>query len=385
MNSIKRIVIIGPAHPLRGGLASFNQRMALAFQEKGYEVYIYSFSLQYPSFLFPGTTQYSSEPAPDNLKIVSSINSINPISWLNTGLKIRRMKPDIVIFRYWLPFMAPALGSIARIIRGNKKTKVIALTDNVIPHEKRPGDVLLSRFFIKSCEGFISMSKSVLNQLKEFDKTKPRTYHAHPLYDNFGPAISREEALKNLGLDSKYRYILFFGFIRGYKGLDILLNAFASENLRKFPLKLIIAGEYYTDASPYELIIKEKGLNDHLEVHTHFIPDSSVVSYFCAADVVVQPYKNATQSGVTQIAYHFDKPMITTNVGGLSELVPHGKAGYVCEPNSEEINQAIFDFFDQNKMNEFSANVKKEKVKFAWEHFIESIEQLAEDIPGKKP
>lgn len=380
MKPPKKIVIIGPAHPLRGGLASFNQRMARAWQDKGYEVIIYSFSLQYPSFLFPGTSQYTDEPAPKNLHIISCINSINPFTWITTGIEIRKMAPDLVIFRYWLPFMAPALGSIARIIRGNKKTKIIALTDNIIPHEKRPGDRVLSDYFVNSCMGFISMSESVLNQLDTFDSVKPRTYHAHPLYDNFGPAITRDEALNNLKLDPSYRYLLFFGFIRDYKGLDILLDAFADESLRNYKIKLIIAGEYYSDSSPYIQQIERLNLAPHLEIHTHFIPDSSVVSYFCAADVIVQPYRNATQSGVTQIAYHFDKPMITTNVGGLSELVPDGKAGYVCEPDAQNISAAIEKFFKLNKSEEFVSFVREEKKKFSWNHFVESIENLSSKI-----
>src|SRR6478735_8232897 len=374
----QKIVIIGPAYPLRGGLATYNERLARAFKEAGDEAEIVTFSLQYPDFLFPGQTQFSTDPAPQDLKIKALINSVNPLSWLKTGLYLKKQKPDLVIFRYWLPFMGPALGTIARIISGNKHTRILAITDNVIPHEKRPGDSLFTTFFLGACHGFITMSRSVLEDLKKFVPQKPAVYHPHPLYDNFGESQLKTVAKTALKLESEVNYILFFGFIRAYKGLDLLLEAFADErltNLKK--VKLIIAGEFYENAAPYNALIEKYNLENRIVRATDFIPNSQVASYFSAADLIVQPYKNATQSGVSQIAYHFDKPMLVTDVGGLAELIPDGKVGYVTEPNPKAIADAIFDFYTSGKEAYFIEQVKFYKQQFSWESMIAGIKEVA--------
>lgn len=370
----RKIAIVGSAYPLRGGgIATFNERMAKAFIDNGDEVKIYTFSLQYPSILFPGKTQYSEEAPPEGLDIEVMVNSINPFNWIKTGKYLKKLAPDLIILRYWIPFMAPCLGTIAKIARKNKKTKVIAITDNVVPHESKPGDKTLSAYFVKNVDAFITMSKSVLDDLNKFDSKKPRKYTPHPLYDNFGEIIPKETAKEQLGLEAKTNYILFFGFIRDYKGLDILLEAFAEQKLRKMPVKLIIAGEFYAKPDKYLEIIKKNNLEEHIELRTDFIANTDVHKYFCAADVVVQPYKSATQSGITQIAYHFNKPMITTNVGGLSELIPHEKVGYVVNTDKQEIAEAIFNFYNLNKEVEFSKNAAEEKKKYSWEVFVESL------------
>jgi glycosyltransferase involved in cell wall biosynthesis len=307
---------------LRGGLATYNERLAREFMQKGCNVIIYTFSLQYPSFLFPGKTQFSESPAPNDLNIKVCVNSINPFNWLKIGKEIRKQNPDIVIIKFWMPFMAPCFGKIARIIKKNKHTKIISIIDNIIPHEKRAGDRILANYFVKAVDGFVAMSKSVLNDLETFDKKKPKVFCPHPLYDNFGEIIPKENAKQKLGLDASLKYILFFGFIREYKGLDLMLEAFAKCVERDKSLRLIIAGEFYTDSKPYFEIIKKHKLEDLVLMHNDFIPDEKVAAYFCASDIVVQPYKDATQSGVTQIAYHFNKPMIVTNVGGLAEIIP---------------------------------------------------------------
>lgn len=370
----RKIVIVGSAYPLRGGgIATFNERMAKAFIDHGDEVKIYTFSLQYPSILFPGKTQYSDEAPPEGLDIEVMVNSINPFNWIKVGRFLKKQAPDLVILRYWIPFMAPCLGTIAKIVRKNQKTKVIAIADNVVPHEKKPGDKILSRYFVKNVDAFITMSKSVLSDLNKFDKKKPRQYTPHPLYDNFGDIIPKETAKEQLGLKPTSNYVLFFGFIRDYKGLDILLEAFASKKLSSLPIKLLIAGEFYTKPDKYLEIIKKHHLEDRIELRAEFIPNTDVHKYFCASDVVVQPYKTATQSGITQVAYHFNKPMITTNVGGLSELIPDKKVGYVVDSTSHQIANAIFEFYDQNKEDAFSSNAKEEKKKYSWEVFVETI------------
>jgi D-inositol-3-phosphate glycosyltransferase len=377
---VRKVVIIGSAWPLRGGLATYNERLGRAYQDDGAKVEIFTFSLQYPGFLFPGKTQYSAEPAPDDLRIHAVINSINPVSWIKTGLRIRKIKPDLVIIKFWIPFMALCLGTIARIIRSNRYSKIISIIDNIIPHESRIGDRLLGRYWVKSVDGFIVMSRSVLNDLDSFDKNKPKAYCPHPLYDNFGAVISKEEAKAELGLDRAFNYLLFFGFIRDYKGLDILLNAFADERFRKLPLKLLVAGEFYSDPKPYEDLLKTLNLGEHVIMSNDFIADSEVYKYFCASDLVVQPYKHATQSGVTQIAYHFNRPMIITDVGGLAEFVPDGKVGYVVNPSSENIAEAILKFYYEEKEQEFTLNVIEEKAKYSWESMLETISKLMKEI-----
>lgn len=375
----RKVVIIGSAHPLRGGLATYNERLAKEYINQGHDVTIYTFSLQYPGFLFPGKTQYSSEPAPEGIPIRIKVNSINPFNWVKVGRQIKRERPDLAIVKFWIPFMAPCLGTICRIIRRNKHTKIISIVDNLIPHEKRPGDRLFIRYWINSADGFIAMSRSVLGEINKFltSKPKPTLFCPHPLYDNFGLPVSKAEAKKHLGLDPGCSYILFFGFIRDYKGLDLLLKAFADERLRVYPLKLLVAGEFYTNAKPYNDLIDQLHLREKVIMDNEFIPDSAVSDYFCAADLVIQPYKSTTQSGVTQIAYHFNKPMIITNVGGLAEFVPDGKVGYIVEPSGPEIASSILRFYDEKKEDEFSAHAAVEKQKYSWKRMTEAIDEIA--------
>lgn len=374
---LKKIILLGSAHPFRGGIASYNERLAIEFSKLGHKIEIWTFTIQYPSFLFPGKTQYSSMPAPENIVIKRKVNSINPFNWIKIGREIKKQSPDILLFRFWLPFMGPCFGTIARIAKANKYTKVICILDNVIPHEKRLGDATFTGYFIKSVDAFIAMSKSVMDNLNFFDKQKPRLLSPHPLYDNFGKAISKIEACKRLGIDVQTNYLLFFGFIREYKGLDLLLEAFNETYFKENNIKLIIAGEFYCDEKPYLERIEKNKLSDSVILKKDFIPDNEVVNYFCAADIIVQPYKHATQSGVTQIAYHFDKPMLVTNVGGLPELVPHGKVGYVVEPNSIAIREALIDFYQYKKSNQFIQGVKEEKKRFAWNIMVEHVIALS--------
>jgi glycosyltransferase involved in cell wall biosynthesis len=373
----RRIILLGTTWPFRGGgIATFNERLARALIEIGHEVTIYTFTLQYPSFLFPGKTQYSDEQAPEGLDIHIKVNSINPFNWIKIGNEIKKLRPDLLILRYWTPFMSPSLGTIARIAKRNNHTRVIAVADNIIPHEKHPGDTLLTRYFVKSVEGFITLSRSVQNDLKKFRPKAPTIFTPHPLYDNFGKIIPRDQAIEKLGLDPNFRYLLFFGFIRDYKGLDWLLTAFGDERIRQYPVKLIVAGEFYTSSQKYMQIIKEKKIEDHVVMRTDFIADNEVAYYFGAADMVVQPYKTATQSGVTQIAYHFCTPMLVTNVGGLSEIVIDGKVGYAVKPEPEEISNAIVDFFENNRAEMFKSNIVQEKEKYSWLRMTEAIEEV---------
>lgn len=369
----KSIVIVGPAYPLRGGLATYNQLLATKLQEQGHSVRIVTFSLQYPNILFPGKTQYSTDLKPENIEIEVSLNSVNPLNWLSLGNTLRKEKPDLVIFRYWMPFMGPSLGTLGRIIRKNKHTKVVTIADNIIPHEKRFFDTPFTKYFVNSCDGFVTMSESVLEDLKQFDSTKPVAYNPHPMYESFGPQLDKADARKKLGLAENGKYLLFFGFIRKYKGLDILLRAFADERIQEAGIKLIIAGEYYDKPEEYQAIIEEHGLEKALVQANDFIPDSEVSTYFSAADMVVQTYKTATQSGVTQIAYYYHNPMLVTDVGGLAELVPHNKVGYVTSTDIKEIADAILDFYENKREAEFVENIKTERLRFTWESMIAKL------------
>ncbi|HEX8349734.1 MAG TPA: glycosyltransferase [Hymenobacter sp.] len=359
-------------------MATYDERLARAFKEAGDEVRIVTFSLQYPDFLFPGQTQFSTEPGPPDLAIEVSLNSINPLSWLRVGRKLRAERPDVVVFRFWLPFMGPALGTVARLVRGNGHTRVVAITDNVIAHEKRPGDGPFTRYFLRACDGFVTMSRSVLSDLQQLGfEQKPAVYRPHPLYDNFGPIKPKTEALTALKLSNATGYLLFFGFIRAYKGLDIMLEALADKRLTELPIKLIIAGEFYEDAAPYEALIQRHQLEDRIIRATDFIPNEKVVDYFCAADLIVQPYKNATQSGVSQIAYHFERPMLVTNVGGLAELIPNGVVGYVVPPTPAAIADAVVDFYANRREDTFAAGVREEKKQFSWPVMVAALKEVA--------
>lgn len=379
---VKSIVIIGPAYPLRGGLASYDERLAREFMQQGNQVIIYTFSLQYPGFLFPGTTQFSSDAAPEYLSIKVCINSINPLNWLSVGNELKRMKPDLIVVRYWLPFMGPCLGTILRLVKKNKHTKVVCIADNIIPHEKRPGDKPFTRYFVKPVDAFISMSEKVLKDLPLFETNKPAAFVPHPLYDNFGEAVSKLEAREKLGINSNENILLFFGFIRKYKGLDILLDAIkilksANNSSIKNGVKLLVAGEFYEDRKAYDEQIEKLDIKDSLILRTDFIPDSEVKYYLCAADVVVQPYRTATQSGVTPLAYHFNKPMIVTNVGGLPSLVPDNKVGLIAEPDAASIAAKIIEYFQKGEQH-FLPHLLIEKQKYSWSVMTNAILKLAQ-------
>jgi glycosyltransferase involved in cell wall biosynthesis len=378
---MQKIIIIGPAHPLRGGLASFDERLARAFQQSGDNVTIYTFSLQYPDFLFPGTTQYSSEPAPTDINIKVCINSVNPLNWISIGNELKKQQPDIIIVRYWLPLMGPCLGTILRRVKKNKHTKVVTIADNVIPHEKRFGDKPFTTYFVKPVDAFITMSEKVMNDLRTFT-TKPAKQVVHPLYDNFGEQVDKTKGKEHLGINANENIILFFGFIRKYKGLDLLLEAMSilkhqeTGNKKQENIKLLIAGEFYEDRKVYNDLIQNLQIADQLILRTDFIADSEVKYYLSAADFVIQPYRNATQSGVTPLAYHFEKPMLVTNVGGLPDLVPNGKVGLVCEPEPAAIASHILKLYELGE-NHFLPHLREEKKKYSWSVLVNTIKDLA--------
>jgi glycosyltransferase involved in cell wall biosynthesis len=375
---VNSLVIIGPAWPLRGGLAAFDEQLARTFSTRDIPTRIETFSLQYPSLLFPGKTQYTNQPAPTDIHIHAGINSINPLNWLKIGWQLKSKKPSLIIVRYWIPFLAPCLGTICRIARSNKLTKVICIVDNMIPHEKRFADKLLSSYFVNSVDGFITMSDKVSRDVRSFSK-KPIHLSPHPIFNHFGDPISKKEARNNLGLDIQDKVILFFGFIRQYKGLDLLLNAMASNAVKEANIKLMVVGEFYEAAQPYYDMIAALGISEQVILHNEFVSDGEVKNYVCAADFVIQPYRNATQSGVTPLAYHFEKPMLVTNVGALPDTVPNGKVGVVVEPNAEAIAEGIIKLYTMGVAH-FIPFVQTEKQKYSWENMATNFLNLFQKI-----
>ena len=377
---MKNCIIIAPAYPLRGGIASSTERLAYELIDHGYSVTIYTFSLQYPGIFFPGKTQFSEDPPPAGLNIKIRLNSINPFNWLSVGREISKLKPDLVITRFWIPFMAPSLGSVLRLIKKNKHTKTIAIVDNIIPHEKRIGDRTLSGYFVNSVDSFIVLSRAVGEEIRQFSATKPLRFIPHPNYDNYGKAVSREAALSFLKLDENFKYLLFFGFIRDYKGLDLLIKALNDDRIRKMPVKLIVAGEYYADEAKYLELIKSEGVESQIVMRTIFIPNEEVKYYFCATDLVVQPYKTATQSGISQLAFFYDKPMVATNVGGLPEIIDHKKSGYIVDVDPKAISDSIVDYFENKRAESFIKEVIENKKKYSWTNMVKGIEELLNEI-----
>jgi len=374
------IILVGPAFPLRGGIAHFNESFAKALIDDGYAVELVSFYLQYPSLLFPGKTQKSGGEPPKGLTIHNWLSSVNPLSWRKAANRIIALKPQVVIIRFWIPFMGPALGALAKRIRKNG-ILVIGLVDNAIPHESRGFDKVLSTLFFKNCSAFFTLSTSVADDLKRLAPGKDIQTSPHPVYDIFGNSVTKSEARQKLGLEPDQKYILFFGFVRAYKGLDLLIEAMGNEGLKNFKVKLIVAGEFYEDEQKYTDLIAKHGLHESVIIRSDYIPQEEVKYYFCACNIVAQTYRTATQSGVTQIAYHFERPMLVTDVGGLAEIVPNEKVGYVVQPNANAIAEALQRFFsDKSYEDTYSQNAVLEKERFSWSHFtrkfIDFVSQL---------
>ena len=350
------------------------ETMAREFQRRGYEVDILTFTLQYPSLLFPGKSQTVDTPAPVDLRIQRRVSTINPFTWWSVGRELCKAKPDIVLMKYWTPFMAPCFGSIARLARKNGHTRVICQIDNVEPHEHHITDRAFNRYYLNSVDGFVYMSEQVHRELREYTSA-PALFSPHPMFENFGARVERERACEELGLDPDTRYAMFFGLIRDYKGLDTLLEAWAK--FRREGCKLLIAGEFYASRSKYISIIERLGLGEDIVLHDYFIPDDRVKYYFSAADCVVLPYKTATQSGVTQICYNFSTPVIVTDVGGLAEIVPDDRVGYVCEPSVDGVANALDRIFEGDNIARFGRNMESERERFSWSAMCDKIEEVA--------
>jgi glycosyltransferase involved in cell wall biosynthesis len=374
-----KIVIIGTAYPHRGGIAHFIGLLFKTLADRGHDVTLFSFTRQYPSLFFPGKTQM--ETGPDFLHTPSQpvLDSINPFSWIKVGLMVRKINPDVVIFKYWMPFFAPAFATISRLAKLRRSTRVLYICDNVIPHEKRPGDRLLTKQAMRPEDLYIVMSASVEKDLLQLRPLARYRMVQHPVYEIFQGRFSKAQAKARLRLGD-HPYILFFGYIRPYKGLQVLLEAMALLR-RKMDVRLIVAGEFYDDKAKYLEQISRLDLQQAVTVLDQYIPNDEVGLYYAAADAVALPYISATQSGIVQICYHYDKPVIATDVGGLPEVVHDGRTGFIVAANdANAFAEAILRFYRENREAEFSRHVAEAKKEFSWERMAEAVEALAGDL-----
>lgn len=377
------VVFLGPAYPYRGGIASFSNRLAQEFNNQDWQSLVYTFSLQYPDFLFPGKTQFSTEAQPANLEIKRAVNSINPFNWIAVGNELNKLAPDLIVVRYWLPFMAPAFGTVLRLAKRNRKTKVICIADNIIPHEKRFGDTVLTAYFKASVDAFVAMSAQVMTDLAKLDINRPKVLLPHPLFDHFGEKVDQQWARTKLRISHTGGLLLFFGFIRHYKGLDLLIEAMSDERVKQLNLKLVVAGEFYEEEMKYRALVDSFGLNEQVLFFNEFIPDDQVPLFMSAADVLVQPYRQATQSGVTPLAMHFDLPMIVTDSGGLKEIVKDKESGLVVEKTPESIATGIVTYFTQEKEH-FVKAVRQQKLTYSWLNMFQGIIGLLSELQKAK-
>lgn len=369
-----KIAIVSPAYPLRGGIA---HSAGLLYKElaKDHEVILVTFKRQYPDFLFPGKSQTESADTIDKISTEVILDSINPFNWNSTARRIIDFEPELVIFKHWLPFFAPCYGWMAGKIKKNSSAKLIAVCHNIIPHEKRPGDKVLSKYFLKKIDYFIPLSDQVKRDLFLFVKNPIYKLLPLPIFSLFGERVDKEEAKKNLNLTDK-NILLFFGFIRDYKGLDVLIEAFALVR-KEMNIKLIVAGEFYEPEEKYIKLISKYNLEDSIILKKDFIPTTDVKYYFSASDAVVLPYKSATQSGIVQVAVNFCMPVIATNVGGIGEVIEDGITGFVVEKeNPVKLAQAIICFYNEGKEKAFTDNMKSLKDHYSWQNFVKGMFEL---------
>jgi len=371
-----RISIIGPFQPFRGGISDFNTALFIEL-DKSHDIQVINYSTQYPKILFPGKTQYKNN-ADELFKSERILSSINPLSWNKTANKIIEFQPDIVVFHYWMPFFVPALRKISKSLKKNIDAKIIVICHNLIPHENHNFAQFFTKIFIKNIAQFIVMSESVKSDLLKIVPNAKFKLIPHPIYNIFGNTIDKKIARKNLDIKAK-NVVLYFGLIREYKGLDILLNSIPIIKQELNDFIIIVAGECYGKTEKYYDIIEKLKIQDSVDLRLKFIPDNEVADYFSAADVVALPYRTATQSGITQIAYNFNRPVIVSDVGGLAEIVPNGKVGYVVKPQSEDFANAIIKFFKEDNFEEFSKNIEPHKQLFSWEKFVNNLMELASE------
>ncbi len=371
-----KIVIISTAYPLRGGIAHY---VSLLYQHlsKRHEVSVITFKRQYPKILFPGKSQEEKGEVSFRLPSLEVIDTLNPFTWYKAGRIAAAEKPDLVIFKYWMPFFAPAFGVAARVAKKKSGCKVLFICDNVLPHERTPIDRALTSWLFKTGDYFIVQSRSVEKDLLSVVDEPSYRFVPHPVYEIFGKPIEKSEARRRIGIEEGENVALFFGYVRKYKGLHVLIDA-VRKALGKIKMKLLVVGEFYDDEESYRQQIEKLNLKNEVKVVSDYIPNDEVATYFSAADVVILPYIDATQSGIVQIAYNFDKPVITTDVGGLAEVVLDGETGLIVHPNSrDELAGAIDRFFSEKLAEKFSESVAEQKRLYSWDNLVNAIEELA--------
>jgi glycosyltransferase involved in cell wall biosynthesis len=370
-----RIVLVGSAYPLRGGIAHYTALLCRTLERRGHTVNVLSFRRQYPSFLFPGKTQ--KDEGREMIRVASRpmLDSINPLTWIQAIFWMKSLRPDAVVFKYWMPFFAPCFAVLAFGARYFLKIPAIFLCDNIVPHEPTRLDARLTRLAVGSPDAFIVQSSSVRQDLLRFRPDAVFREVPHPVYDIFSAPMPKSEARTRLGLEEN-RILLFFGYIRAYKGLRTLIEAMP-EILRVCPVHLVVCGEFYEGRQETVDLIHHLGLQHKISLFDEFIPNEKVADFFCAADAVVLPYVSATQSGIVQIAYHYDRPVIATAVGGLPEVIVEGKTGFLVPPQDPAALAAAVLRFYSGPPDRFKQAIRKEKPKYSWDRMAEAVEELA--------
>lgn len=367
-----KIAIIGPSHPYRGGMAAFNESLGRELQRQGHEVELINFIFQYPNWIFPGEKQTTDDPAPVDLVIFRKIHSISPLNWIKVRSYLKRQQYDRIFCGYWLPLLSPCFTSILKGLK--KETQITGIIHNAIPHEKRTGDHSLTAMFLRQLTDAVVLSKSVEKDLKTFelpaDLNIIRLFH--PIYDQYGTPVEENRAKQELELDSSKRYLLFFGFIRSYKGLDILIEAFGRTNLPG-DVDLLIAGEFYEDRERYLKLIQDSGVSSRIHLKEGYIPSDRVKFFFCAAKAVVLPYRSATQSGITQIAIHFSLPVISTRVGGIEEYIRHDYNGWLTSSDSAVLASDLSRLFKEDPFERYAEAQSEVLQKYSWKAFVEEL------------
>jgi glycosyltransferase involved in cell wall biosynthesis len=370
------LALVGPLYPYRGGIAHFTQSLGRRLEARGHTVHAVTFRRQYPELLFPGRTQFETTRPADAFDAPRLLDTVGPISWARTARHLRGLNVDAVVFQYWMPFVAPALGTVARRLGDARR---LAVVHNALPHERRPGDRLLTRYALRAFDGLVVLSDSVRRDVERLAPGVPVRQQAHPVYDFFGEPVPRADARAALGLPADAPLLLFFGFVREYKGLRVLLDAMPLVRARVPGVRLVVAGEFYDDEAPYRTQVRRLGLGDAVRFDAEYIPNERVGRYFGAADLVVQPYLSATQSGVAQIAYHFETPVATTDVGGLAETVPPD-AGLVVPPDDPAaLADAVARFFDEQMADALAAGVRRMRAATGWDPLCAAVEGLIRD------
>lgn len=367
----RKAIFIGPAFPYRGGIAAFNENLATTFQKNGWECKIYTFTQQYPNLLFPGKNQYATDTKAPDLSIKRAIYSTNPLNWLKISKDIVKEAPDIIITQYWMPFMAPAFGTILRGVKKElPRTLCATIIHNFKAHERWIGDKQLNKYVANRTDLLVSLSTSVQKDIEESLPHKKVISLFHPIYDHYGEPVTKTKALDHLKLDPEFSYFLFFGLVRAYKGVDMLIDALPMVKTNK-PFKLIIAGEFYEDEKKYNTQIKKLGLEDKIIIKNEYIPNHEVPHYFCASDCIILPYRTATQSGVVPIAIHFEKPVIVTSVGSLSDIINKHKIGRIAQSDPADIARQIDSFLEQGPIP--SNNFEQIRDELSWQSFFDNF------------